>query len=282
MGSRCRSALGVLALIVAGCGAGARLTDTARQTRPAVRGFSVGKPLAPRAVEVGGIAGTVELRVDDPGRPASPFVFVTLARTVAREPNDACFGTYLANENPEEDDVSCQVRGTGPLLLTLEHRRIPTPLTTIFGQVNGNVDRVSLVGPGETDTSLPLSAHRMFLVAFSHTARGAFRLLLRLIDGRSFTHAFTLPLTDREAGAWPGLRRRGAVFNYGIGEEILRLSYRQILEQFGPPLKTFVEPPGVRCVYYDVVGHKNGWRFCFKGQAMVRATGEYPPPAGVR
>ncbi len=139
-----------------------------------------------------------------------------------------------------------------------------------------------LIGAGATETSLPLSAHRMFLVAFSPMARDSFRLLARLADGSSFTHAFVLPLTHPEAGAWPRLRRRGAVFNYEIGESIVRRSYRQILEQFGPPLKTFVEPPGVRCVYYDVVGHENGWRLCFKGQTMAGATGEYPPPAGVR
>jgi hypothetical protein len=287
MATRCRRALPVLALIAAGCGAAARPTVTAGHTQPGVRPFAVGKPLAPRAAEVGGIPGTVELRVEDPGRPSSPSVFVTLGRTVPREPNDVCFGTYVANENPEEDDVSCQVRGRDPLILTLGHGYLPNSppvsrFTTIWGQVNGNVDRVRLIGPGATDTSLPLSAHRMFLVAFSPTARGTLRLLARLADGTSFTHAFTLPLTDREAGAWPRVRRRGAVFNYGIGENIVTRSYRQILKQFGPPLKTFIEPAGVRCIYYDLVGYNSGWRFCFKGQAMFGATGNQAPPAGIR
>lgn len=287
MDRSCPRALAVLAVIVAGCGTVARPTFTAGHTQPAGRPFALGKPLAPRAVEVAGIPGTVELRAEDPGMPASPSVFVTLGRTVAREPNDVCFATYIATENPEEGEVSCQVRGTGALILTLEHGYIPyaspaSRFTRISGQVSGNVARVRLIGPGATDASLPLSAHRMFLVAFSPAARGTYQLLARLAGGTSFAHAFTLPLTDRDAGAWPGLRRRGAVFGYGLGENILKQSYRQILKQFGPPLKTFIEPPGVRCIYYDVVGYKNGWRFCFKGQAMVGATGEYPPPAGIR
>jgi len=34
------------------------------------------------------------------------------------------------------------------------------------------------------------------------------------------------------------------------------------------------------CTYYDIVGYQHGWTFCFRGQAMVAAAGNQPPPAG--
>lgn len=271
-------------LILTGC-AGQTPTRVAGST-PRVNAVAVGTPVPSRVVEVMGIPGTVELRVRDPARPGSPPVLVTLGHAVAREPRDVCFGTYTANENPEDGDVSCQIRGPAPFVLTLGDGFIPysSPVlrfTTVWGQVSSDVERVALIGPGPTRVWLPLSADRMFLIAFSPSARGSVRLVARLASGTAFTHAFTLPLTHREAGPWPRLRRRGAVSNDGIGENIVTRSYRQIRRQFGPPLGAFGRPHGVRCIYYDIVGYEHGWTFCFHGQAMVGAAGNQPAPTGV-
>jgi hypothetical protein len=221
----CGIALAAGLLILAGCGASRTATGVAQSTTHTAV-FAVGAPVPARAVEVMGTPGTVELRVEDPAGPASPPLFVTLGHAVAREPRDVCFGTYVANESPGDGDLFCQIRGGEPLVLTLGYGYIPRSdpvdrFTTVWGQVNSDVDRVELIGPGAARVRLPLSAHRMFLAAFSPSARGVVRRVAQLADGSSFTHTFTLPLSHREAGAWPRLRRRGAVFNDGIGEDII-------------------------------------------------------------
>jgi hypothetical protein len=76
-------------------------------------------------------------------------------------------------------------------------------------------------------------------------------------------------------------RRPGAVFNGEVGENIVSQSYRQIVNRFGTPLKTFAGTGGELCAYYDVVGSATGWVFCFKHGAMVSADGSQTPPAGV-
>jgi hypothetical protein len=121
----------------------------------------------------------------------------------------------------------------------------------------------------------------MFLAAFSRTARGEWRLSVRLARGSPLQYSFRLPPNSRELGAWPRVRRRGAVFNYGIGENMVSQSLDQIVRQFGPPLRTYLRPHGVRCIYYDVVGYDSGWTFCFKGQDMTGAVGNQAPPAGL-
>ena len=277
---------GALLILVGGCGAGRTATGVAGSTTR-IEAFAVGAPVSSRPVEVMGTPGTAELRVEDPANPASPPLFVTLGHGVAREPRDVCVGTYVANESPEDGDVFCQIRGREPLVLALGYGYIPhsepvLQFTTVWGQADSDVDRVELIGPGATRVRLPLSPDRMFLVAFSPSAGGAARLVAQLADGRSITHAFTLPLTHREAGAWPRLRRRGAVSNAAIGENIVTKSYRQIIEEFGPPLSTISRPHGVRCIYYDIVGYEHGWTFCFHGQTMVGAAGNQPRPRGVR
>jgi len=282
----CRVALIVVVLGLAGCASSTTQPSTTARLGDRVRDISVGVEVAPRPVEVMGARGTAELRVQDPGRPEAPGLVVTLVRGVAREPRDVCFGTYITNESPEDGDVNCQVRGGEPVVLTLSSQFIPgsvppTKFTIVYGQAATGVKRVELIDPGGRVTSLPLSAHRIFLVAFSPAARGVVRLRLLFAGGMSFMHAFSLPLIDREAGAWPRVRRRGAVFNYGIGENIVTDSYRQFIRQLGPPLRGFTKPNGVRCIYYDVVGYENGWTFCFQGQAMVGAAGNQAPPAGV-
>ena len=77
-------------------------------------------------------------------------------------------------------------------------------------------------------------------------------------------------------------RRPGAVFNGEVGENIVSQSYRQIVNRFGTPLKTFAGTGGELCAYYDVVGEATGWVFCFKHGAMVSAAGNQTRPAGVR
>ena len=227
---------------------------------------------------------TVELRVEDPARPDLPPEFVTLGRPVPREPRDVCLGTFTGNQRPADGDVGCQVRGGEPLVLTLEYDFIPgssptSPFVTVYGQLSRQVTRLELTGPG-LRRSLPRSVHRLFLAAFSSSATGVFTLRAYLADGSTFTHAFTLPLGRREAGPWPGLRRRGALFNEGIGENIVTRSYKQIIRRFGPPLKAFTKPGGVRCIYYDVIGYQTGWTFCFHGPRMVGAAGNQRPLAG--
>lgn len=282
----CRFALIAVALALVGCGSNA--TSTIAPARPAsgVRTISVGVKVAPRTVGVMGARGTAEFWVTDPARPNSPRLFVTLVRGVPRERRDVCFGTYTANESPEDGDVGCQVRGREPVVLTVSYQYIPrsSPLarfTAVYGQVAPDVRAAELIGPGNRQTSLPLSVHRMFLVAFSPTARGAMQLRLLLASGASFSHGFSLPVTDREAGSWPRLRRRGAVFDSEIGESIVTKSYRQIIRRFGPPLRSFTKRNGTLCIYYDIVGEQNGWTFCFKGQAMTGAAGNQTAPPGV-
>ncbi len=208
---------------------------------------------------------------------------MSLGRAVVREPRDVCFGTYAAGESPQDGDIGCQVRGSQPLVLMLADAYIPSsdPLarfTTVWGQVNADVAHLELIGPGATRLSLPLSIHRMFSVAFSPSTRGAVSLVAQLADGASFAHPFTLPLTDREVGAWPRLRRRGAVFDDEIGENIVTKPFREIIRDYGPPLGSFTGRHDTRCIYYDVVGQPTGWTFCFKGQTMIDASGNQQPP----
>lgn len=282
------SRVGLIAVALAPVGCGSQATSTSAPTTSGarVRAISVGVKVAPRPAGVMGARGPAELSVQDPTQPKSPRLFVTLVRGVPRERRDVCFGTYTANQSPEDGDVGCQVRGREPVALTLSHQYIARSsrlarFTAVYGQVAPDVRAAELIGPGDRETSLPLSMHRMFLVAFSPTARGAMRLHLLLANGASFSHGFLLPLTDREAGSWPRLRRRGAVFNYEVGENIVSKSYRQIIRRFGPPLRSFAKGTGTRCLYYDVVGYQTGWRFCFEGQSMVSAAGNQTAPPGV-
>ena len=231
-----------------------------------------------------GIAGTVELGVADPDAPGTAPLYVTLGRSVPREPRDVCFGTYTANESPEDGDIGCQVRGQEPLVLVVEEEFIPGlvgvhQFAVLLGQIGAGAAVAELIGPAGIRRSLPLSGHRMFLVALSRAARGEWRLLVPLVNGRTLRHSFRLPLTPRELGAWPRVRRRGAIFNQGIGENVVTKSLDQIVRQFGPPLRSYFEPNGGRCIYYDVVGYDRGWTFCFHGQAMTGAAGNQRPPA---
>lgn len=292
-----RVALFGFVVALTGCGSVATRTRTrpsepAQATRtgasvPGVRSQLVvlGEPVQPRWVEVMGVSGTVELRVEAPDAPTAAPLFVTLGRIVQREPRDVCFGTYTANESPEDGDIGCQVRGLEPLVLTLGDQFISGLVSgevfpVLYGQAGAGVMTAQLIGPGAQRRSVPLSGHRIFLVAFSRVAHGAFRLSLRFADGTTLQHSFQLPMDPHEHGAWPRVRRRGALFNYGIGENIVTKSLDQIMKQFGPPLRSYVEPDGVRCIYYDIVGYDRGWTFCFKGQAMTSAAGNQAAPAG--
>jgi hypothetical protein len=76
-------------------------------------------------------------------------------------------------------------------------------------------------------------------------------------------------------------RPPGAIFNYEIGENIMRMSYRQLVTRFGTPLKTILLARGERCAYYDVVGDARGWVFCFRRGKMVSAVGNQTPPGAI-
>ncbi|MGZ4186587.1 MAG: VOC family protein, partial [Solirubrobacteraceae bacterium] len=202
-----------------------------------------------------------------------------------REPRDICFGTYAGNQAPMDGDIGCQVGGRAPLALVLGENFIPrsAPVArfiTVYGQADRDVAHLELLGPGGRRLSLPFSAHRLFLAAFSPSVRGTVQLRAQLADGTTFTHKFTLPLTRNELGAWPRLRRRGAVFDYEVGENITTESYRTIRQRFGAPLKTFRKPGNARCAYYDTVGYPTGWVFCFRGEKMLSAAGNQNPPPG--
>ena len=294
-----RVVLVCLSTAAAGCGSVARSRPTsssaakpARRTEAhagALRSrlVALGQPVRLRRVAVMGISGTVELRVEDPNAAVPAGLFVTLGRFVRREPRDVCFGTYAANESPADGDVGCQLRGSEPLVLTLGEQYIPgsrrvESFPVLYGQAGAGVATVELIGPDGARRTLPLSAHRVFLVAFSRAAHGAFRLSLDLADGGTLQHSFELPVHPGALGAWPRLRRRGAIFNYGIGENIVSKPLNQIIKQFGPPLRSYPRPHGVRCIYYDVVGYDTGWTFCFKGQAMTAAAGNQVAAGGGR
>jgi hypothetical protein len=221
--------------------------------------------------------------VKDPARPALPSLVLTLVRGVHREPRDICFGTYARNQAPADGDVGCQVVGNAPLTLVLGDTYIPrsAPLArfiAVYGRADRDVTRLELLGPGRRRTSLPLSAHRLFLAAFAPSVHGTMHLRAQLGDGTTFSHALTLPVTRYESGAWPRIRRRGAVFDTEVGENITTESYRTIRRRFGSPLKTFPKPGNVHCAYYDVVGYTTGWLFCFKGERMLGASGNQPAP----
>lgn len=240
-----------------------------------------------RPIEVAGRQSTVELSVKDPVRPELSSLLVALVGRDARQPRDICFGVYAGNQRPMDGDVGCQVVGVAPLVLVLRDAFVPQSVPiqrfiTIYGQAGRRVDRVELIGPGTRRVSLPLSAHRLFLAAFAPSARGDVQLRAQLADGATFTHTFRLPLNRQESGPWPRLRRRGAVFDSEVGENITIQSYRTVRRRFGPPLRTFTRPVDVRCAYYDVVGYPTGWVFCFKGQKMVSAAGNQTPPKHYR
>lgn len=247
---------------------------------------AVGEPLPAHPTQVTGRPSTVELGVKDPARPALPSLLLALVHGVRREPRDICFGTYTANQAPMDGDVGCQVVGKAPVAIALGENFIPrsVPLArfvAIYGQADREVAHVELLGPGSRRRLLPLSAHRLFVAAFSPSVRGVVRLRAQLADGSAFSHTFSLPVTKSESGAWPRTRRHGAVFDYEVGENITTESYRTVRRRFGAPLKTLIKPGNVRCVYYDVVGYTTGWVFCFKGEKMLGAAGSQTPPPGV-
>lgn len=279
----CCVALPAVALVLISCGSSTATKAQRAQPTRRVGLVAVGEPVRARRIEVTGRQSIVELRVKDPARPALPSLFVALVHVVAREPRDICFGTYAGNQAPIDGDVGCQVRGSEPLALVVGENFIPGSVPvrrfiTVYGHADRDVARVELIGPGGRRVSLPLSAHRLFLAAFSPSARGTVQLRGELTDGGAFSHTFSLPLTRHEPGPWPRLRRRGAVFDYEIGENITIESYRTVRRRFGAPLKTFTKPGNVRCAYYDIVGYPSGWMLCFRGEKMVAAAGNQTAP----
>jgi hypothetical protein len=273
--------------VIGGCGGSTpRAATKVGVSRGGGQLVAVGKPVPGRVVMVLGSAGTIELSAADPGRSRSSSLFATLIRAVKREPGDVCFGVYASNESPEDGDVGCQVRGHDPLVSRVGEVPIPgrvrAVLTTyLLGQAPSDVTRVQLIGPSGTQ-ALPLSTHRMFLARFASATRGTVRLVAEFSDGRRFARAFNLPISGLHAdGRSRRYRRPGAVFNGEVGENIVSQSYRQLVNRFGNPLRTFAGRSAELCAYYDVVGYSTGWVFCFKHGAIVSAAGSQTPPAGV-
>lgn len=136
--------------------------------------------LAPQPVDVTGGSGTAELRVQDPGRPGGPGLIVTLVRAVPREPRDVCFGTYTTNENPEDGDVGCQVRGREPLVLTLASQWIPRSspthrFTAVYGQAKPGIRQVELMGAVfdyEVGENIITKTYRQIIRRFGPPLRG--------------------------------------------------------------------------------------------------------------
>ena len=81
-------------------------------------------------------------------------------------------------------------------MLTLGDEFIPgllpvENLPVLYGQAGAGVMTAQLIGPGAQRRSLRLSADRIFLVAFSRVAHGAFRLSLRFANGTTLQHSFS-------------------------------------------------------------------------------------------
>jgi hypothetical protein len=118
-------------------------------------------------------------------------------------------------------------------------------------------------------------------VLYAHGVRGSVRVIAYRRQGGSFTRTFSLPLSWRinRRPSHPH-RRRGAVFDDEIGENILQRSYTTIVRDFGPPAAVHREHGG-RCAYYQVVGRGTiGWRFCFADTGrMISASGNQHLPS---
>jgi hypothetical protein len=64
-------------------------------------------------------------------------------------------------------------------------------------------------------------------------------------------------------------RPRGFIYNDEIGENVLTAPYDRIIELFGPPALRHGN-----CIEYKIVGRPSDhWKFCFRGQKMISASG---------
>lgn len=164
-------------VVLAGCGGGSPTKPRPAPLRPSGTGGQlvfVGEPAPARPATVSGSGGTLELRAVEAGRSRRSSLLATLVRPVAREPRDACFGLYTANQDPVEGDVVCGVRRPDRFVNSLGETVIPGlpgNATYLLGQAPADVTQMQLVGPAGNHR-LPLSAHRVFLAVLSPSTRG--------------------------------------------------------------------------------------------------------------
>jgi hypothetical protein len=282
------------AVLIAGCGAAAAdARGPATRPAPAAAGgrqsgtttlggplsdvVAVGRPVAPLPVrDAPGEPGTTELRATAPG--GGPEWFAGVVTPPRGRPNDVCVITGLVVRR-REANVSCDVAVEDAATSFVAAYGVPdrygAPPTVVSGVASPTVRAVRLEGPGGRFT-LPLSAHRAFLAVYAAGLRGRVRVASVRADGvsmRSVRLGVPLRLSLRPHHVH---RRPGAVFNDEIGENIVRLTYRQVVRRFGPPaVRTG------RCAYYELVGWKDrGWMFCFRPDGRMRsASGNAHRPA---
>jgi hypothetical protein len=236
---------------------------------------TIGEPAPGHTVTIAGLRGTLELRAENPVRPSGAHLFAALVNRSRYETPTACFAIYDNGMPRYTGDVDCVSRGTGPLTgsvgrLASRRRLHGWRAAYVVGQVRPDVTHLEIIGRG-WKRSLPISRLRMFLAAFPSTVRGSVRIVVEESDGHTVARSFKLPASS------PG-SRRGTISNGEVGENILDLSYSEVVHNFGPPLQTAAGPSGERCLYYSVVGESRGWLFCFKGARMLSASGNQRPP----
>jgi hypothetical protein len=264
---------------VVGCGGGHAPKPP---VAPRAGVVTVGRPVAGRAVRAP-TPGTVELRAASPVVGARQEWFVAVLRPPPGRPRDACLTIGLEEQDIGEADTRCDVLvpRTGAISFVdvpgIPDRFGPSP-TVISGVASPGVRGVRLEGLGGS-RPLPLSKHRAFLAVYAPRARGKVSVVSQLGD-RDVVRSFDLPVPPRVyLAARHEHRRRGAVYDDEVGENITGRSYHQVARRFGPPAAIRREQ-GLRCAYYEVVGSAgDGWRFCFARDGhMVSATGGSPPP----
>ena len=251
-----RYAVAVCAVVACGCGE-AKQKVLAAPADPLV---SVGRPVPSQRVTIPR-DGTIEL------------VGAGLRLVSLRSPNprDLCVATVRVGQHLGEYNESCGVSVPGTSYSAVSQN-------VLVGVAGPGVVRVVLHRSGGHRTTLPLSRHRAFMAVLK-LPRGRIWVISESRAGQVSTSRFSLPV--RSLAPHHPVRRRGAVFNDEIGENILLLSYAQLVRRFGPPAR--VRPEGAeRCAYYEVVGQRDGWRFCFDASAkMTGASGNNRiPPRG--
>lgn len=243
-----------------GCGEAKQASQPSPRATPADHAVTVGRPVTPQAVSVPR-AGTMELL----------GAGIRLISLHSPNPRDLCVATVPAGRHLGEYNESCGVRVPGTSYSSVSQN-------LLVGVAAPDVVRVVLHRSSGHRTRLPLSRHRAFMAVLKHP-RGRIWVISESRTGQVSTSRFSLPA--RSLAPHHPVRRRGAVFNDEIGENILLLSYARLIRRFGPPAR--VRPEGAeRCAYYEVVGQRNGWRFCFDARGkMTGASGNNRiPPRG--
>jgi hypothetical protein len=214
--------------------------------------------------------------------PRSPGFRLIVLRAPGANPRDLCVATAPIGQGLGEANSACDVRAPGAAAVFVAQPGIPDRLghtpTVVAGIAPPDIVRLTISGPGGRWV-LPLSQHRGFLALYAHGTHGRVRIVADRIGGGSSTRTFSLPLS-RHTKLFRRHRRRGAIFDDEVGENILRRSYTRIVRDFGPPAAIDREH-GNRCAYYEVVGDGPiGWRFCFAtGGRMLSASGNQHLPA---